>query len=96
MHLYMNVPVGFHIDDLDAEHSAIEHKVAGLIKDDVSQSDAIHLLQFSLHSHSSPELHVGKLLSHLLQLCEHLTKQVWWGHQSETPPIVNRLAMTYC
>lgn len=72
LHLHISVPVGFHIDDLDAQHSPIEHKVAGLIKDDVCQSDTIHLLQFSFHSHSPPELHVRKLLPHLLQLCKHL------------------------
>lgn len=71
--LHINVPVGFHIDDFDAQHSPVEHKVASLIKDNVCQSDAIHLFQFSLHSHSPPELHVRQLLSRLLQLCEHLT-----------------------
>ncbi len=73
LQLHVNVPVCLHINDFDAQHRPIEHEVAGLIKDDICQTNAVHLLQFPLHSHSPPELHVRKLLPHLLQLCEHLT-----------------------
>lgn len=72
----MNLLVGFHIDDLDAQHGPIEHKVTSLIKDNINQSDTVHLLQIPLHSHSPPKLHVRQLLPHLLQLCEHLSYKV--------------------
>lgn len=89
--LHVNVPVGLHVDDLDAQHGAVEHEVAGLIKDDICQSDPVHLLQFSLHSHPPPELHVGQLLPHLLQLCEHLTyktavMRMWISPMINTTP----------
>jgi len=70
--LRLNAPVSFHVDDLDAQHRAVEHEVAGLVEDDIGQPDAVHLLQLSLHGHPPPELHVGQLLLHLLQLREHL------------------------
>lgn len=86
----MNIPVSFHIDDFDAQHGPVEHKVAGLIKDDICQSDAVHLLQLSLHSHSPPKLHVRQLLPHLLQFCEHLAREagvmsMWLRHDSKDP-----------
>lgn len=85
-----SIPVGLHVDNLDAQHGPIQHKVACLIKDDICQPNAIHLLQLSLHSHPPPKLHVRQLLPHLLQLCEHLThkagvKNIWISHTGENP-----------
>lgn len=70
-----SVPVGLHVDDFDAQHSTVEDEMSCLIKDDVGQADSIHLLQLPLHSHPASEFHVGKLLSHLLQLCKHLQER---------------------
>ena len=70
------LPVGLHIDDLDAQHGSVEDKVTRLIKDDVGPPDAIHFLQFPLHRHPPTKLHVWQLLLHLLQLCELLQDQV--------------------
>lgn len=71
--VYRNLLVGFHIDDFDAQHSPIKDKVTSFIKDDINEPDTIHLLQLSLRSHSPSKLHVRQLLSHLLELCKHLT-----------------------
>lgn len=67
-----SLPVSFHIYDFNAQHGAIKHKVSSLIKDDIGQSDAVHLLQLSLHRHSAAKLHIRQLLPHLLELREHL------------------------
>lgn len=67
-----SIPVSFHIYDFNSQHGAVKHKVSGLIEDDVGQSDAVHLLQLSLHRHSASKLHIRQLLPHLLKLREHL------------------------
>lgn len=67
-----SLPVSLHVYDFNAQHGAIKHKVPRLIEDDAGQSDAVHLLQLSLHRHSAAKLHIRQLLPHLLELREHL------------------------
>ena len=72
----------------------VEDKVSRLVKDDVCQPNAVHLLQLPLHGHPAAKLHVGQLLSHLLQLREHLRGRK--SSESPRPGLGRPKSSKYC